>query len=124
MRQKVSLLAAVALAAVFARQANALVIDLKTPMEEYADLLHIQLGTRYYLLKMGYGISEIGEDYAAWIEELKRTESGSEVEVSFTVKLTEPTAFQEKPGLAESLARISHTSSRIALMFLPAMKKR
>jgi hypothetical protein len=55
--------------------AHALDIDLKTPTEEHADLVHIQYGAAFFLVHAGFDILELGEDYAVWIKNFSRTDT-------------------------------------------------
>ncbi len=77
-------------------------LDLKTKYFEKMKLSAIKIGATYFLMKDGVVISDIGEDYAVWLKNLKREYNGGNwYYYELTVKISYPTAFLEKKTILE-----------------------
>lgn len=75
------------------------VVDLKTHLDEAVAAAPLKYGAMWYLKDDGISVMEIGEDWAVWIEDVQKTVNGDSVSVTCVLKLTAPTAFQEKTAL-------------------------
>ena len=81
---------------------SAVSIDLKTKLAEKLEFSAIKVGATYFLYKDGVTVSDVGEDYAVWLKNLKRTYNGGNwYYYEFIVKLSYPTAFLEKKAIME-----------------------
>ena len=73
-----------------------LVIDLKVPLVETADLAPAQAGATVYLMKSEWAtVSEINEDVAVWLTDYERKKNflGQQV-VSLTLEVREPSGIR------------------------------
>lgn len=73
------------------------VIDLKVPLEETADLAPAQAGATVYLMRSDWAtVSEVKEDVAVWLKdyERKRNILGQQV-ISLTLEVREPSGIRK-----------------------------
>lgn len=73
-----------------------IVIDLKVPLEETADLAPAQAGATVYLMKSDWAtVSELKEDVAVWMKDYERKKNfmGQQV-VSLTLEVREPSGIR------------------------------
>lgn len=91
-------------------------IDLKTPLGEKRVLAPLKVGTAYYLIQAEHLVLEISEDYAVWLKDYWSTTADGVTRIDLTVKVTEPTAWNEKPALAERRVTFSYTMAEVETM--------
>ncbi len=81
---------------IFSMAGEKVVIDLKVPLVETADLAPAQAGATVYLLKSEWAtVSEINEDVAVWMTDFERKKNflGQQV-ISLTLEVREPSSIR------------------------------
>jgi len=91
---------------------QSIVLDLKTHLAEKAQLSPSKIGASYWLLKDGYTLLDVGEDYSVWLTDYNAVTTGESIAVSVTVKIEPTTALTEKTPLASE--RVHYTLSKSA----------
>ncbi|MCF7807506.1 MAG: hypothetical protein K9M49_08925 [Candidatus Marinimicrobia bacterium] len=87
----------------FAEDADPVILDLKVPLAESADLLPAKLGASVYLIQSDWArVSEIGEDAAIWLRNYDRKKNIILQQViSLTLEIREPSNLRRGNLIAE-----------------------
>ena len=88
---------------VLAEDPAKVIIDLKVPLAESADLLPAQLGASVYLMQSDWArVAELGEDVSVWLRDYDRKLNLIRQQViSLTVEIREPSALRTGNLIAE-----------------------
>ncbi len=99
----------VAIQAAHGQQPERVTFDLKTGFFEKLDLTPAKNGTLLVLLESDWaGVREVGEDYALWLGNLRREESGDSIHVMLDVELRSPSLFGRGELLASRMIETAY----------------
>ena len=83
-------------------------VDLKTKFVEKAKLSAVKKGTEVFLERKGISVVETGENFSVWLKNFLRVDKGNgKYNYILTVKLSYPTAFEEKEAIKDK-ERVIH----------------
>jgi len=95
---------------------ESVVLDVKNRVEEKIVFIPIHAGTVYFLTQRGFTCIDASEDYAVWLYDYHKEKIGEEYSISFSVKITPPTAWDEYDPLAEERVSFTYFVGKIDTM--------
>jgi hypothetical protein len=113
MKNKKSILVCMMLALVPGLFCSGLTLDVKSRMYEKTVFAPIHTASYYFLLRNGYTVFDFGEDYAVWLIDFDKKVRQTKVKVSFTVKVTGPSMWEEGEALAEKRVSFSYDPGKL-----------